>query len=560
MIEGAHAEAKAKQMEDELKGNSSRAPVDATVIAQVANQFGIALAEVLKKTDCMHSSHKSESLKGDAFVSAIQSEYSEDGVIWPWMDSAKSKMLKDDATKVTLKEAIEAKPANVKEARRAFYETEMGVHPLMEKFTDGLSHSGYVEQRKLMVTKLAAWCLVVSEDVGSIANESHAKRALTTSIDYWYTREGYTRIGMVRSKINAKGTHMEVQEILDYIDSVFSAPTESERVGEYADRLGKLTIENGVTPTQMITDAQLIFTTKFGDKSHLVDTEVRAFVVDQLKKQSKDHACLAEFVKVLQGIDLNEVPTDRWVAQFRVLERSTDFKTGLEAAKRKGKKSSSERRIDAILGFSPGAFEDPTGDDNANPSSDDQSALLQKILGAIVDVAPDHFMKGKQKLSESELLQRMIAAVSNKKGWLDDSWVKDNGVSGYAAPLDKSRRPLHVGRVCALAKSSGVVSDLVIPDKCPKDKDAYVGPECPCAALRGIPDDAWFWHPDSDQFKSGKPGYARVKPPDLVKSGHYHKLGNCVYIHKLAHEVARKTGDHSILNPLPRDVKDCMTM
>ena len=76
-----------------------------------------------------------------------------------------------------------------------------------------------------------------------------------------------------------------------------------------------------------------------------------------------------------------------------------------------------------------------------------------------------------------------------------------------------------------------------------------------------VPEDAWYWNPQSEEFKSGKPEYAKVKPLDLMTFGYMHKLGKCRTMRAKAHAKAKENPALiSLLVPLPKGTKDCITI
>ena len=83
-----------------------------------------------------------------------------------------------------------------------------------------------------------------------------------------------------------------------------------------------------------------------------------------------------------------------------------------------------------------------------------------------------------------------------------------------------------------------------------------MGFHCPCNKFRNVPEDAWYWNPQSEEFKSGKPEYAKVKPLDLMTFGYMHKLGKCRTMRSKAHVKAKEDPSAiCLLVPLPKGTK-----
>ena len=178
--------------------------------------------------------------------------------------------------------------------------------------------------------------------------------------------------------------------------------------------------------------------------------------------------------------------------------------------------------------------------------------MLQSILAMALGHSPSEVSANTSQAGAADVdfLKSLIAQVQGAQG---DSWVAQHGVVGFKAPADPQREILHAGRI---ARACGVE----VSSACPKDPNAYVGFHCPCNKFRNVPEDAWFWNPASDEFKSGKPEYAKVKPFDLANFGYMHKLGKCRTLRAKAHVKAKEDPQLiSLLVPLPKETKDCIT-
>ena len=136
----------------------------------------------------------------------------------------------------------------------------------------------------------------------------------------------------------------------------------------------------------------------------------------------------------------------------------------------------------------------------------------------------------------------------------DDEWVKKHGVEGFKSPADMNRDALHIGEIC---KAAGIK----VPANCPKDPQAFVGPECPCSVLRGLKPEDWFHMPGSPSWLKLEESQRRVKPVDKKDAGFYHKLGRCRTMRAKAHELAKADSSlQHLLKPLEKFCKDCLTV
>ena len=110
-------------------------------------------------------------------------------------------------------------------------------------------------------------------------------------------------------------------------------------------------------------------------------------------------------------------------------------------------------------------------------------------------------------------------------------------MEGFKSPADMNRDPLHIGEIC---KAAGIK----VPASCPKDPQAFVGPECPCSVLRGLKPEDWFHMPGSPSWLKAEESQRRVKPVD-----------------KKAHELAKADSSlQHLLKPLEKFCKDCLTV
>ena len=211
-------------------------------------------------------------------------------------------------------------------------------------------------------------------------------------------------------------------------------------------------------------------------------------------------------------------------------------------------KASGSRGINVLLGEHPREFDSDDGDDSGSGGAD----FMRKVATNLLGVAPGDLGEPKGKVDDTQLLRRLIAAVTREQK--NEQWVEAHGVPGFAAPSDERREPLHIGKI------SAALGIKLSPD-IPKSVDAYVGPLCPCAHLKGIPAENWYYSPRSEEFKSGKPEYTRQPTAEVTKFGYYHKLGKCRRMREEAHKLGRKDpANIALLTPLPRGCPDCISL
>jgi hypothetical protein len=124
-----------------------------------------------------------------------------------------------------------------------------------------------------------------------------------------------------------------------------------------------------------------------------------------------------------------------------------------------------------------------------------------------------------------------MVAAAGRSGWrMDASWVGKFGVEGFPAPHDRSEvYPLWVAKIYQRIDPSRVA-------KLPHDT-TLCGADCPGCARRGaIPDDGWYYHPDSPEFAQHG---SRVRPEQTKGTAWMHKSPICAQVWKDVHEWVR---------------------
>ncbi|RPG35727.1 MAG: hypothetical protein CBB72_005200 [Muricauda sp. TMED12] len=480
-----------------------------------------------------------------------------------FMDASKCVALAYTTTSVTIGEAMQRKPdASTKPAIQAAHDA-CGPKELFEGLDDKIAHQAFIDLRRKIVSRLGGWGLYLSESMDKMAAEHQLRAKVIDSMEYFDGKEGRTKLSMALAQSKAK-VGASLKEVLELIDEQFAAATPVERNREHQEVLNELTVEHGICPSTTVAKSLLAFQRKFGaDHDDLVDTEARSFVTQLLEGQAAKYAFMQPFMDKINDCAFAGKSLNDWITQFKILERQSVFTTAMAALKKKMSKQAApaptSTQINALLGFLPQDLEAPEADEDGSTGE-----LIKRMAGLLTTGRQDDLTKPGEKGTNDQanlkFLTRLIAAASSPaaggKGssTKDSTWVAEHGVPGFPAPADSFRPAIHVGKVLAAWGQKA-------PDGCPKDPHALVGPTCPCNLIRQLPDDAWYYSPQSDEFKSGKPEFCRIKPADLKAFGYYHKLGKCKTIYAKAHEIAHADPTKiDILVPLAKGVKDCLTV
>ena len=499
-----------------------------------------------------------------------------------FMKASKAPSLEGSITAVTVDQALRHKPNRDVKTDVAMVADMVKADKLLEHFKDDVTTAGYLEVRRMSVLYLAGMGFMLVEKEGEETAESTVQRYLVQSIRYFSVISGYGKLAAVDLALSAAldtGDTITAGGIYEFMDKEFVAPTRGERNREFTRELDSLTVVQGCLPTTLLSRAHRIYMRKYGDArdAHkLAEQETRDLVTSNLAKQAEQHGFLKVFSDKLLDADFSAASFDTWQQQFKIYEGTDSFKVGMAAAKKAsgvkppvkltGKEvgGPGSRDVNMLLGHHPEEL-----DGRGTTES------LQKIMAMIAGVHPGDvgggapagggpMVQGAHGASGlggggggDAFLQRMIAAVQFNGAATqvkNDSWVAAHGVPGFKSPSAPDREKLHIGR---LAKALGVE----VPAGCPKDPNSYVGPTCLCNVWKQIPEENWYWAPESDEFKSGKPEYARVKPADVVKFGYFHKLGKCKACRQRAHELVREDPTKiQLLWPLAKDAVDCITL
>ena len=464
---------------------------------------------------------------------------------FPFMRAYNGAVVKNKI-EVTVTETMPYVPSDTKaDVARAF--DAVGAKRL-DIFNDAMGHHDYLLARRALVKQLGG---IAFHQLGRghTAEEAEyaAFRPLSVALDAVSALDEHKRIGLVARAVKTDGIST-ILPVLKLMDRYFLAASPIVAGQELVARLDENTYAHGVLPSIQITTAIEIFNQKYADPD-LADQEARSYIIKSMRDQATKYSFLMPFSQKLLDISFAARPLTEWYDQFKMYEsdgipKADGKATGKAAAGGAAKGGAADKMIGAVLGWSPtetAGVEVP----------DEAAAILQSALSMALGFSPSE-TKANSSGGNIDFLKSMIAQVGG--GAQGDAWVAQHGVVGFKAPNDAMREILHIGKIAQAC-------DIEVSAACPKDPDAYVGFHCPCNKFRNVPEDAWYWNPQSEEFKSGKPEYAKVKPLDLMTFGYMHKLGKCRTMRAKAHAKAKENPALiSLLVPLPKGTKDCITI
>ena len=504
------------------------------------------------------------------------------------LDGSRDIHLKGSVTKVTERAIRRETPANYKIPMQR-HAKRMEPDALFVEFKDSLPHGSYVSERTRVVALLAADRNMHVGYMGYTVDEAEANcvKSSLEAIDHHRRAEpgAFTRLKNVAATLRTaekKDVTVGMQEVLDACDAQFSAPTAMVQAREFNDTVKKMHYPECV-PSQMVHSMVEAFVDRLGADAG--EEHAREAICLAIEEGAKIFPELTAFNSKMMDIDFQGANLAKWADQFVVLESSSEFVEALKTAKLRGAKLEREagkaavtgkgsNRVNMMLG---GATTDldtaPGTEGNANAQD-----LLVKVLSLLQTGAPNELGQVRPSAGETDMeaiLRRTVATVgANTEALADirdavnafsndnsvmssksDKWVDAHGVAGFAAPGDPRREQLHIGKI---AHACGVP----VPAECPLDPNTFVGFHCPCNFFRKVAEEHFYWSPQSDEFKSGKPEYARVMPMDKnINTAMMHKLGKCRRMREEAHKAARADpAKINLLQPLEKGAKDCITI
>ena len=500
------------------------------------------------------------------------------GVVFDFMAASEHDMLRNFVTEITPAVAFGRMPnPNSRDDSRQFY-SKMGASTLMSGFNDDVTHAKFVVLRNTLLADLAglAYHTILMQGSGFSSKEQAVAMARSTAARYMNDaikhQAGISKkMSVVNIQISAlestrKGEEVTVKYMVGLLEKEYVAATPFALQSEIHDRIKSITFERGYTPSSMVIELQTVLLQRWGpDHKARIEDEVRAHVMQNVGALVETHPAMRAINDKIMDISFSKAPLDEWVVQFKNYESQESFRAALAAIATAGStggrkvasKQVATNGVAAMMGNHPREFDE---DDDQEPPTRSELGALREILGSLAGLAPkDLQSNGAPSTAERDLLRRLIAAVGeglrSEPPRYDAAWVAAEGVPGYAPPDDKDRPPLHIGKVC---KALG----WTIDPGCPKDPRALVGPTCVCNTnVHHLDASQWFYHPKSQEFKSGKAEFCRPVPPDLTTFGYYHGFGKCKHVAKAAHKhVKANPASVDILTPLPRGVKDCVTI
>ena len=450
----------------------------------------------------------------------------------PFMMGSKARALADYNTMITVREVIESTPTTKDETKA--YLAHVDPSTLLVSFTDVVTHHEFIDLRRWLGKQLA---VIANLEKDAKSGTKAADRKMNAALEVTYSsgepRERLAKIKRTALDYNRGGRTMPTLKFFELIDGEFGKETAFERDHEIKAKLSDISITKH-PPSAIISLAASLYAQHYASiaeenaRASMVNRGVQSLVSEKISSGAKEYAWVRPFKSKLLDADFQSKPLDHWTAQFKLFEATAEFTEGQRIAQ--GASRVTKRGTVPSWGRSTSINDDNEGDEEPHDS---------------IKVAAIHELQ-----STVEALQSQIAAIGGTRiSWRSAEWVTLNGVAGYPAPGDSMRKPIMVG---AIWRTAGVP----IPADCPREPSALVGFLCPCNHARKIPENMWFFHPDSEQAKNGE----NAKPPVGVKNfGWMHMLGKCSYAYAKGHELGRANSTNvRLLDPLPTGSNDCI--
>jgi hypothetical protein len=453
-----------------------------------------------------------------------------------FMAHSKAPALAEHNTKVRVAEVIDATPTSKAETKS--FMLSVGSALPFAQFLDTITHHEYVDRRRELVLAMAVTANLQKDRADGIkAADRIASKALK-SIDLTKDAEGRQMLAKIQRSVvdyGRNGQSPSLTMILDEMDLEFAKVTAMERDHEIKNQLDAISVVKHA-PSVMVSLAQSLYMQQYQSiadtavRQRVVLRDVQSLVSEKIRTGASQYEWMDPFRQKLLDTGFQRASMSEWVAQFKVYESTAEFRRGQQDAARATPGDSKRAMMNKGKGIN--AVHDEDGGDDA---------------GSIAAI-------GELRTTIGELQAKIAALSGTQQGpgspsWRTIEWVATFGVVGYPAPGDSQRKPLKVGLIW---RKAGVT----IPAGCPKEPMALVGFHCPCNHFRKIPEDMWFYHPDSRQFKDG----ANAKPPPGAKNfGWMHALSKCMHAYAEAHKLARADPTLKyLLDPLPMGCVDCI--
>ena len=453
-----------------------------------------------------------------------------------FMASSKAPALAEHNTKVRVAEVIDATPTSKAETK-SFMLSGGSALPFAQ-FLDTITHHEYVDRRRELVLAMAVTANLQKDRADGIkAADRIASKALK-SIDLTKDVEGRQMLAKIQRSVvdhGRNGQSPSLTMILDEMDLEFAKVTAMERDHEIKNQLDAISVVKH-SPSVMVSLAQSLYMQQYQSitdatvRQRVVLRDVQSLVSEKIRIGASQYEWMDPFRQKLLDTGFQRASMSEWVAQFKVYESTAEFKRGQQDAARMAPSDSRRTVVNKGKGINA-VFNEEGGE------SDGSIAAIGELQATIGE------------------LQAKIAALSGTQqgpgspSWRTLEWVARFGVVGYPAPGDTQRKPIKVGIIWRKA-------GIAIPASCPKEPSAMVGFHCPCNHIRKIPEDMWFYHPDSQQFKDGANS---VPPPGARNFGWMHALAKCMHAYAEAHKLARADPALKyLLDPLPMGCVDCI--
>ena len=246
-----------------------------------------------------------------------------------------------------------------------------------------------------------------------------------------------------------------------------------------------------------------------------VETGIRAMVLE--------HPKLILFKVLMAEKGFMSATLSEWRERFIELETDDDFKEILANSTKSTRKPAAAKETKEHKG-------------GEGKQVSDEMKEMKKALAEL----QAHVNTGGSTIDAKalEALKSMVAAgyagggsgTNTKPGWkCDDTWVKANGVEGFPAP--------HADRDTLYPLWTAKIYQTIDPTRAAKltEGSSMAGADCPGCSRRAYIT-AWYWHPESSQFKEGGKD---VRPDGIKKAAWYHSTTTCSQTWKDAHEWVR---------------------
>ena len=436
-----------------------------------------------------------------------------DRPLWDWAMTSRATELVSQHTAVNIPKCYNLRPQLAdKEQARHFWKTLSG-EQLLRAFHDGLSHLEYTKTRVQLASKLYMFACALDTDLEQA--DGTVTRVLLEALEN-SPLDGrgrcYGKIRSVRVEIEAL-SHLTVIHIFNSLDGQFVPPTATAGPIEYKSKIAALCVSNGELPSyQLQVIVELTRVLRGARDSATVWEEAKSELISAIQKQYENYEILKPFVTKMSDITFADSDFSTWTKQFRAYEIEPRFK-----------------QLFALIGPNQ---ESAGGRGEAAPRGARKRLMLPD--GELEEKsAADASRTALEKAKLAALAQQMAAFTRPKSGPLSYTaeWVETEGVKGFPAPADFTRKTLNMDKVLPELKLHDGGEERPGPNE-------HVGKRCIGCRTLGNPNVVFFHRPEFPEF-AAEPA---VRPKGIEARGtaFTHKEGDCVFIHKMVHEHVRK--------------------